>query len=273
MVKIITYGSEIWGPDVHKSIEWVHYKFCKYQLGVGSQTADPDVLGECGRDRIYVACFVKCIKFWLTIITSLENSLLRPCYRRLCRQTEPGKINWASKVKHILYSYGFGEHWESQEVIHHVAFIQAFTQRVQDCELQLWSTDIQDMQKLRLYSKFKITREEELYLSLSIPRRLRSNLARYRTSSNCLETEVGRHHNVAPEDRLCQLCGEDNIVPVEDEYHVLLHCPTYEFLRTVYISNNDIGLPNEYNFIKYLQTQDPEKLIIIDLANFISSMF
>ena len=39
MVPIITYGSEIWGPDVHKSIERVHYKFCKYQLGVGSQTA------------------------------------------------------------------------------------------------------------------------------------------------------------------------------------------------------------------------------------------
>ena len=53
--------------------------------------------------------------------------------------------------------------------------------------------------------------------------------------------------------------------------HVLFHCPTYEFLRTVYISNNDIGLPNEYNFIKYLQTENQEKLI--DPANFISSMF
>ena len=50
------------------------------------------------------------------------------------------------------------------------------------------------------------------------------------------------------------------------QYHVLFHCPTYEFLRTVYISNKDIGLPNEYNFIKYLQTEDQEKLI--DLANF-----
>ena len=86
-----------------------------------------------------------------------------------------------------------------------------------------------------------------------------------------MEIEVGRRHNVAPEDKLCKLCGEDSIVAIEDEYHVLFHCPTYEFLRTVYISNKDIGLPNEYNFIKYLQTEDQEKLI--DLANFISSMF
>ena len=53
-----------------------------------------------------------------------------------------------------------------------------------------------------------MTREEELYLSLSIPRRLRSNLAHYRTSSHWLKIEVGRHHNVAPEDRLCKLCGQ-----------------------------------------------------------------
>ena len=54
-------------------------------------------------------------------------------------------------------------------------------------------------------------------------------------------------------------------------YHALFHCPSYEFLRTVYISNKDIGFPNEYNFIKYLQTEDQETLT--DLANFISSMF
>ena len=70
-----------------------------------------------------------------------------------------------------------------------------------------------------------MTREEELNLSLSIPRRLRSNVARYRTSSHCLEIEVGRHHNVAPEDRLCKLCGEDNIVAVEDEYPCIISLP------------------------------------------------
>ena len=33
---VVSYGSEIWGTDVHKSIENVHLKFCKIQLGVGS---------------------------------------------------------------------------------------------------------------------------------------------------------------------------------------------------------------------------------------------
>ena len=74
---------------------------------------------------------------------------------------------------------------------------------------------------MRLYSKFKVPQEVELYFSLSIPRQLRSDLACYRTSSHSLEIEVCRHHNVAPEDRLCELCGEENILAVEDEHRVI----------------------------------------------------
>ena len=61
-----------------------------------------------------------------------------------------------------------------------------------------------------------------------------------------LGIDVGRHHNVAPGDRLCKLCGEENILAVEDEHHVLFHCPAYEYLRTAYICNDDIYLLNEH---------------------------
>ena len=96
----------------------------------------------------------------------------------------------------------------------------------------MWPAGIRDMPKLRLYSKFKVTREEELYLSLSIPRRLRSNLARY-IGYQVIVWKLklaGMHHNVAPGDRLCKLCGEENILAVKDEYHVLFHCPTYRYI-------------------------------------------
>ena len=33
---------------------------------------------------------------------------------------------------------------------------------------------------------------------------------------------------------------------VEDEHHVLFHCPAYEYLRTAYICNDDIYLLNEH---------------------------
>ena len=67
---------------------------------------------------------------------------------------------------------------------------ELFSERVRDCELQLWSSDLYAMPKLKLYSRYKESRREELYLSLPIPRRLRADLARYRTTSHSLEIEL-----------------------------------------------------------------------------------
>ena len=107
---------------------------------------------------------------------------------------------------------------------------------MKDCELQLWKTDVQSMPKLRTYSLFKETREKELYLSLSIPRKLKTALARFRTGSHSLEIEVGRHKKLSTEDRLCKFCGlSNNSIVVEDEYHVLFHCLAYNDIRNMYI--------------------------------------
>ena len=217
VVPILTYGSEIWGPDVHSSIENVHIRFCKSQLGVGINTPNPAVLGECGRDGMYVKCLVKCVKYWLKLITVPRDSLLGSSYAFLYNQCLLGKTNWASKIRDILQRYGFGWIWENQNVLDSGVFIKLFTARVKDCELQLWSRDIHTLPKLRTYCLFKESRNEALYLSLPIPRGLRVAFERFRTGSHCLEIEKGRHHNIAPEDRLCKLCGQNsNVIAVED---------------------------------------------------------
>ena len=141
-VPVLTYGSEVWGTDVHKSIESVHLKFCKNQLGVGSRTPTPTVLGECGRERLYVTCIIKCVKYWLRIISLPDESLSRSCYSVMYNRCHLGKTNWASKIRDILYCYGFGWIWENQHVPDSAAFMRLFSERVRDCELQLWSSDI-----------------------------------------------------------------------------------------------------------------------------------
>ena len=45
--------------------------------------------------------------------------------------------------------------------------MRLFSERVRDCELQLWSSDLYAMPKLKLYSRYKESRREELYLSLA----------------------------------------------------------------------------------------------------------
>ena len=272
ILPILTYGSEVWGVEVHKAIESVHSKFCKIQLGVGKNTPNPAVLGECGRDRMYINCIIKCIKYWIKLISLPPETLLGSCYLFLYNQCLLGKSNWVSKIRDILFKYGFGWVWEDQSVTNVVLFITMFTERVKDCEMQLWATDLHDMPKLRLYSLFKESREEEFYLSLAIPKRLRFALARFRTGSHSLEIEVGRHKNINIEDRLCKFCGlSDNAIVIEDEYHVLFHCSAYNDIRNMYIGREITSVPNIHSFVTMMKNNNTQDTI--NFAHFIYSLF
>ena len=151
---ILCYGSEIWGVDVHNSLENVHYKFCRRQLGVGPCTPNVAVLGECGRNKIYIQCYVKFIKYLLKLVSSPANSLLKACYNMQYSLCERGKINWASKVKDMLFKFGYGYVWEAQEVpesLEALDFVKDFKERLYDCEMQSWSSDVTSTSKLRNY--------------------------------------------------------------------------------------------------------------------------
>ena len=63
------------GIVIYFSIEKVHLKFCKNQLGVGSRTPTSAVLGEYGRKLLYVTCIIKCVKYWLKLISLPAESL------------------------------------------------------------------------------------------------------------------------------------------------------------------------------------------------------
>ena len=126
------------------------------------------------------------------------------------------------------------------------------------------------MPKLRLYCKFKEHKQEELYLSLPIPMRLRRDLARFRSTSHNLEVEMGRH-NILFEDRLCQLCGRSNIFVVEDEFHVVFDCEAYNDIRCVYINKEVLIRANEYSFISLMKTDNADD--IVNFANFILCLF
>ena len=68
------------GIVIYFSIEKVHLKFCKNQLGVGSTIPTAAVLGECGRKRLYITCIIKCVKYWLKLISLPDESFWRSCY-------------------------------------------------------------------------------------------------------------------------------------------------------------------------------------------------
>jgi hypothetical protein len=136
---VITYGTEIWGTNVNDRIEDVLLNLCRMQLGVGSKAPNPSLLGECGRNCVYVLCYLKCIKYWLKLLSLSDDTLVKSCYTMLYKQCNLGRRNWASEIKRILYHFGFGYVWEQQRVSNSDSFLDEFNTRLLDCDRQLWS--------------------------------------------------------------------------------------------------------------------------------------
>ena len=269
ILPVVLYGSEIWGTKAHNCIENVLYKFCRQQLGVGSKSPAPALRGECGQYSLYTYCYIRCIKYWAKLVHLDSNNLLKSCYDMLFRQCQAGRSNWASDIKNILYRFGFGYIWEAQSLDDRNDFFSKFRQRVLDCNIQEWQEKMVEMSKLRTLSLFKTNFCPESYLCLHIPYRLRSSLAKLRIGNHVLEIEQGRHQNLPVNQRICKLCASIDENYVEDEYHVILQCPFYDELRTIYLDIKQKPV-NLHTFISTMSAQNNE---LVMLASFVGNMF
>ena len=180
VVPIVTYGSEIWGVNVHNSIEDILLKHRRQQLGVGSRSPIPALLGECGRHKLNVVCYLKCIRYWLKLINASNDSLLNSCYKMLYNLNNAGRQNWASYIRNILYKFGFGYIWELQRIDDENNFLDEFKRRVLDCDRQNWRDSMLTLPKLRTLCVYKTQLLPEPYLLLCIPRRIIVALAKFR---------------------------------------------------------------------------------------------
>jgi hypothetical protein len=142
MVKpILTYGVEIYGSEISEILEQVQIQYCKDFLGINYSVNDNVALGECGRMPLCIDHHVKIIKYWCKPLCMPEHRYPRNCYLMLTRQDNVGKKNW---VKNLLYTYGFGFVWLSQEIGDINLFICQFKQRIIDGKTQNWIEEIQN---------------------------------------------------------------------------------------------------------------------------------
>ena len=120
----------------------------------------------------------------------------------------------------------------TSEVGNEVEFLKSFVQRISDIYRQKWFLDINVSPKLSTYSQFKSLLEPEKYLHVINSFWARKHLAKFRTSNHDLAIEKGRHAKLERHMRMCNMC---NLGCVEDEYHFILICPKYEYLREKYL--------------------------------------
>ena len=261
---ILSYGCETWGFSKSKAIERVHLKFCKRILHVKSSTSNAGVYGELGRYPMYIIRYTRIIRYWCNILAT-NNIIMTTVYKDMLKDCELGLDNWVSKVKKLLFDFGFGNIWQKTDNININAFCNQFKQRLIDCFIQTWNNDIQLNQALTTYKYFKTEFVFEKYLNL-LPERLRVPLSKLRLSAHCLRIETGRYGRarIDRNQRLCVLCNSD----IEDEYHFVIKCPTYNDIRRKYISTAYIRNPSMYKFNELMSTD--KKKVLAKLSKFIS---
>ena len=158
-----------------------------------------------------------------------------------------GQTNWATRVKQLLFTNGFGYVWLNQRVPQPNTFISALVQRLRDQSIQSWNSEITDSSKLCLYKNFKPNYEHEAYLSHLSIRKFRNAFSKFRSCCQSLEIELGRHFGHPKQECICRLCNDG----VVDELHFLLQCPVYETLRQKYIISKYDVIPsiNKFNIL------------------------
>ena len=71
-----------------------------------------------------------------------ESRYPKQCYKMLKRHEDSGRMNQASKVKELLFIYGFGFTWISLEIGNGPQFVNIFKQRLIGNFSQDWHSDI-----------------------------------------------------------------------------------------------------------------------------------
>ena len=272
MVKpILCFGSEIWGYEYSDVIESVHNEFCRYFLGVNSSVNNVVALGECGRLPLCVTYITNCIKYWCKLLCMGNHRYPKNCYKMLKSLDEAGRHTWAANVSSLLYTYGFGFAWISQEIGNENIFVSQFKVRLTDCMKQNWHSDINESPRCDSYKEFKTLLNVERYLSMDMQFYLRKAFARFRTSSHKLSIEIGRHHNINRADRICIFCfNQHNTITIEDEYHAFFICPKFDALRETYLIPWYRQGDSRPEFFRLMQETKPD--IIKKLCVFINEI-
>ena len=125
------------------------------------------------------------------------------------------KNNWASSVCFTLYRYGYGHVGENQGVCHIRSLLWELKQKLSDCYLQGWNSNIKSKDRYSFLSSFKQTHILSQYLLPVRNLALKRNLVRLRDFSSFLKPHRPRSSKATRGNFDCPFC-EDNY---ESEKH------------------------------------------------------
>ena len=103
----------------------------------------------------------------------------------------PNKINWASRVKHILDSLGFNYVWLQQEIGNEKYFLEVVKQRLTDNFVQNWHSRLENSSRATFYNNIALFQLQPYLNNLNVFKYSQA-MTKLRVSSHRLHIEAGR---------------------------------------------------------------------------------
>lgn len=259
---IISYGASVWGQQTHSCVSTVQFRAMKYFMGLPKCAPNSAVIGDMGwlnpDDRHWLSVG----RNWCRLVNMKEHRLNKHVFQWGQRASIAGTKNWISRCRSKWQSLDVN--YDTKKHLHTRNFISSIKMSLINDFHESWHNDINrdgskvgnGNNKLRLYKLLKSEISPECYL-YRLNRKHRSALARFRCGIPLINIEFGRYRNIPIQDRKCSVCTEC----VEDELHVLLHCPCYSDIRKELLDSisdfiSDFESLNDYSKLGVILASD-----------------
>ena len=256
----LLYGAELWGLNRVESVEKVHTSAVKRYLSVSSHTPNTMIYAETGRYPLFINSAMKCIKYWLRLVSMSNNRYTCKAYKMLRCMDENGKHCWVSVVKKFLIENGFGIVWLNQGVGNAGVFLKQLKEKLVYTYSLSWHETVLSSDRFHVYRSFKDTIMIETYIKSVDQRYLRDTYCRFRLGVSDILCHKNRYNG---KDNTCPLCK----IGPENERHFVMECTAYNDLRVRLIPSDvfDRG----FNCMMSSQEND----IIYAMCKFLHSAF
>ena len=124
MKPILLYASEVWGMKDIIEVERVHLFALKRFLNVSKHCSNAVIYGETKRYPLSISCKLRVLKFWLRIQKLPQTRIIKQAYEKLLYLDSQGKHNWATDIKQLLCTNGFGIVWLYHTVGYEKSFLK-----------------------------------------------------------------------------------------------------------------------------------------------------
>ena len=260
---ILSYGCELWGLHENIHIEEVHTSSLKRFLNVSIHTSNNVLYGETGRYPLHINNKIKCIKYWLRLQNMQPHRFPRQAYDMLEKLNDNGVRTWATDIKELLCTNGFGYVWLFKQVGNLNSFCKEVRYRLRTNFVQNLGSKLEISTHFQCYNSFKTLFNPQRYLSdKSFSRKLRNVLIKFRLGVSQIHGHRYKF-SLDLEKHICPMCN----IYTEDEFHVLFVCNVYNNLRLKLLPNYFSLNKDKYALVEILSNDEYAHQVAVYLFN------